>query len=284
MTAKLGLQMWSVRNSFGNDPAGTLEKIAAIGFKDLQVNSLQITPEGMDFGKGLRAAELRKLLDRFGLRAVSAHFVPSPDMRLEAIAEDLKILGADTLACAIWFWPNREALLDWIPTFNQYGEALNKHGIQLYYHNHFHEFQVFAENSIFEMLIEKTDKDLVKFELDTYWAVRAGQDPVYWMKKLGARCDLIHQKDMPAGAHPVNLFEKFGYDAVLTGEALGQTQEVTHFTEIGDGVLNISGYIEAARKYNQAQYIFIEQDMSSRSELESIAVSFKRMTRLMADG
>ncbi len=282
MEPKLGLQLWSVRNNLEKDYIGTLEKIAEIGYKDLQVNSLKVSSDGFILGKDLRAPELRKQLDRLGLRAVSAHFVPSPDMSLEAIAEDLKVLGADSLAIAIWFWSNQQEVREWNKKFNQYGETLKKLGIQLYYHNHFHEFQVFGDQSIYESLIAGLDKDLVKFEFDTYWAVRGGQDPIYWMKKLGTRCDLIHQKDMPATTDPVNLFEKFGYDSELSFDALGQTQNPEHFTEIGDGILNIAGYVEAARKYNQASYIFIEQDMTQRTELESIEVSLANFKQLLS--
>jgi sugar phosphate isomerase/epimerase len=282
METKLGLQLWSVRNNLEKDFVGTLEKIAEIGYKDLQVNSLQISPDGLMFGKGVQAPELRKHLDRLGLRAVSAHFIPTPDMRLETIAEDLKVLGADTLACAAWFWPNQNEVIEWNHKFNQYGETLKKLGIQLYYHNHFHEFQVFGDKSIYEMILEGTDKDLVMFEFDTYWSVRGGQDPIYWLKKLGPRCDLIHQKDMPATTSPVILFEKFGYDSVINIDALYQTQDASHFTEVGEGILNIPGYIKAARNYNQARYIFIEQDMTNKTEMESIAVSFTKMTSLMA--
>jgi sugar phosphate isomerase/epimerase len=284
METKLGLQMWSVRNNFNKDYVATLEKVAEIGYKYLQVNSFNITPEGMIFGKDLRAPELRKQLDRLGLQAVSAHFIPTVDMRLETIAEDLKVLGADTLACAAWFWSSREEVTEWNRSFNQYGEDLKKLGIQLYYHNHFHEFQVFGDKSIFELIIEQTDEDLVKFEFDTFWSVRGGQDPVYWLKKLGTRCDLIHQKDMPADASPVNMLEKFGYDTVYGIDGLRKaTENVGDFTEVGEGVLNVAGYIEAARKYNQAQYIFIEQDLTDKTELESIQLSYKNMTSLMAE-
>lgn len=282
MKPKLGLQLWSVRNNLEKDFVGTLEKIAEIGYKDLQVNSFQISPKGMTFGKDVRAPELRKHLDRLGLRAVSAHFIPTPEMRLETIAEDLKVLGADTLACAAWFWSSQNEVIEWNHKFNQYGETLKKLGIQLYYHNHFHEFQVFGDKSIYEMMVEGMDKDLIMFEFDTYWSVRGGQDPIYWLKKLGKRCDLIHQKDMPATTSPVILFEKFGYDSVINIDALYQTQDAAHFTEVGEGILNIPGYIKAARNYNQARYIFIEQDMTNKTEMESIAVSFTKMTSLMA--
>jgi len=275
--------MWSVRNTFEKDYIGTLEKIAGIGYQYLQVNASEVTPDGMLFGKDLDAVKLQQALDRFGLQAVSAHFVPTPDMRLETIVEDLNVLGVDTLAVAIQFWSTREDEIKFNQSLNQYGEFLKKNGKQLYYHNHFHEFQVLGEKSIFESLMEETDKDLVMFEFDTYWAVRGGQDPIYWMKKLGTRCDLIPQKDMPATTDPANLFEKFGYDAEITLDAMWETQDATHFTEIGEGVLNIPGYIKAMRTYNQAKWLFVEQDMTEKTELESIEVSLANITKLMAE-
>lgn len=99
MKPKLGLQLWSVRKALDEDFAGTLEKIAEIGYTDLQINSSQVTPGGMIFGKGVRAPEARKHLDRLGLRTPSVHFVPTADMRLESIIEDMQALGANTIAC-----------------------------------------------------------------------------------------------------------------------------------------------------------------------------------------
>ena len=283
MDTKIGLQMWSVRNAFDQDYVKTLEKIAEIGYKYLQVNSFELTPQGMMFTKDLNAAGLKKELDRIGLKAVSAHFVPEPKMNIEAIAADLHLLEVDTLAVAIKFWSSRQDVIEWNKALNEYGEAFKKHGIQLYYHNHFHEFQVLGGKSIFESMMEETDKDLVMFEFDTYWSVRGGQDPIYWMKKLGTRCDLIHQKDMPATTNPVNLFEKFGYDSEITIDDMWETQDATHFTEIGEGVLNIPSYIQAMRTYNQAKWLFVEQDMTQMTELESIEVSLANINRLMTE-
>jgi len=281
---KLGLQMWSVRNSFEKDPRGTLERIAEIGYTDLQVNSFQITPEGMTFGKDVSAEDLRKTLDEVGLKAVSAHFIPTPDMRIETIAEDLHVLGVTTIADAAHFWSTPEEVRAWNYQFNLYGEAFKKQGIQLYYHNHFHEFQVFGDKTILDMILEGTDKDNVKIELDTFWAVRGGQDPIAWLKRLGSRCDLIHQKDLPANpANPVNLFHEFGYDINYKMEVLWQIQDANDFAEVGEGVLNISDYIQAARKYNDAEYIFVEQDMTSKTEMESIRVSFANINKLLAE-
>lgn len=67
-----------------------------------------------------------------------------------------------------------------------------------YYHNHFQEFQVFEGERILDTLLERTDPALVKFELDTYWTVRGGEDPIYWLRKLGERCNLVHRESRAA--------------------------------------------------------------------------------------
>lgn len=281
MNLAIGLQLWSVRNNLQKDYVWTLEKIAEIGYQNLELIS-KVTPQGLVFGQDMRAPELRSNLDRFGLRAVSCHFVPDPEMRLENILADLQVLGVNSLGCAIAFFNDQAEVVDFNRKFNHYAETCKKYGVQLYYHNHFHEFQVFGEKSIYEMMIEQMDEDLVMFEFDSYWAVRGGQDPIYWLKKLGKRCDLLHQKDLPSTALPINLFEKIGYDGRITLDAMSDLQNSDHFTEVGEGQLDISGYLEAGRKYNHARYVFVEQDMTKMTELESITVSRANLVKILA--
>ena len=95
-------------------------------------------------------------------------------------------------------------------------------------------------------------------------------------------CDLIHQKDLPESARPFNLFEKFGYDSKITIDTMWGLQDTDHFTEIGEGKLNIPAFLEAGRKYNNARYVFVEQDMTKKTELESIAISYANLTRMLS--
>jgi len=281
MNPSIGLQLWSIRNSLQKDYVGTLEQIAETGYKNIELITT-VTPDGLVFGEAMRAPELRKHLDRFGLRAVSSHFVPNAEMNLEKIIADLQVLGVDSLGCAIAFFSSQADVVEFNKNFNQYAETCKKGGVQLYYHNHFHEFQVFGEHSAYEMMIDQMDKDLVMFEFDTYWATRGGQDPIYWMKKLGKRCDLLHQKDLPAAAAQANLFQRFGYDTNINIDIFWGLQDPNEYIEVGEGVLNLPGIFEAFRKYNGARYVFIEQDMTKRTEQESIKVSLANLTRLLA--
>lgn len=281
MKPAIGLQLYSVKISLQEDYLGTLEKIAEIGYQNLELITT-VTPDGLIFGQNMTAADLRQNLDRLGLQAIGCHFFPTPGIHLEPILADLQVLGVTSLVCAAALFKNQDDVIEFNTTFNGYGGLCKKQGVQLYYHNHFQEFQVLGEQSIFEMMIKQLDKDLVMFEFDTYWAVRGGQDPIYWMKKLGKRCDLIHQKDLPAAVDPVNVFERLGYDDPITFESFLAIQDVGNFTEVGEGKLNIPGIIATTRKHNHARYIIVEQDMTRRTELESIAVSYANLSRLLS--
>jgi sugar phosphate isomerase/epimerase len=132
-----------------------------------------------------------------------------------------------------------------------------------------------------DIMLENTDKELVKFEFDTYWAVRGGVDPIEWMKKLGDRCIMLHQKDLPTTAKPVNWFDVFGANSNITIDELYKTQDPDHFTEIGNGTLDIPAIIQAARDLGHASYIFVEQDVTAKNEVEGIAISYKNLNRML---
>ena len=282
MNPSLGLQLWSVREHLQENYAATIEKVAEIGYKNLELIN-NVTDNGLVFGKDLNAAQLRSLLDKNGLQAVSSHIVPMPGMNWDRVVADYKTLGVTHLGCAIAFFTNRQEVLDFCKTFNKDAEFLKKNGIQYYYHNHFHEYQIFDGESIMDTMLANLDKDLVMFEFDSYWATRGGQDPVAWLRKLGKRCNLLHQKDLPAGAKPVNWFDQFGPDHKIgMDELIATVAGDNQFTEVGEGILDIPAIIAAGREYGNTRYVFIEQDKSSRGELESIAISFTNMNRILA--
>ena len=283
MNPKLGLQLWSVRSALQEDYVGTLQKVAAIGYQNLELITT-VTDQGLVFGKDLTAAQLKELLAEMGLQAVSCHIVPGPGTNWERVVSDLQTLGVQHLGCAIAFFDNQQEVLKFCETFNRDAEFCKKGGIQYYYHNHFHEFQLFEGRSIMDTMIEKLDEDLVMFEFDTYWAMRGGQDPVAWIQKLGNRCGLLHQKDLPAQAQPVNLFEQFPADRVVgMNELIESTKGDDQFTEVGEGVMDVPAIIEAGRQYANVHYMFVEQDKTTRDELESIGISYAYLAPLLTE-
>ncbi|MFD0711409.1 sugar phosphate isomerase/epimerase family protein [Paenibacillus sp. GCM10027626] len=272
-TLSLGLQLYSVRDELQKDYWGTLEKLAAIGYKNLEIAN-----HNADAGLEPDASELRKRLDKLGMRVVSSHI--SPLDRHEEIIAYNRELGSTAVACSIAFFKNKRDVLDFCQQLNRYGEVYKKGGLNFYFHNHFQEFQKFDGQYILDIILENTDKDLVKIEFDTYWAVRGGVDPIAYLQQLGDRCDLVHQKDLPASAQPVNLFEVVGEEEI-TFERFVTLPVPEHFAEVGEGVLDIPAIIRTVREIGAAKYIFVEQDLTSRNQLESVEISFNNITRLL---
>jgi sugar phosphate isomerase/epimerase len=282
MKPEIGLQIYSVRNALQSDYIGALDKIAAIGYKNLELITT-VTDDGLVFAKDTKAAQLRQLLDQRDLKAVSIHMMPQEKMNWEKILDDCTELGLTSLVIPFAVFNNRQDVLDLCNTFSKAAEICKKHGVQFYYHNHFQEFQVFEGQSVMDTMLEKMDKDLVKFEFDSYWAIRGGQDVVAWLKKFGTRCDLLHQKDMPAGVDPVNLFELFEKNPGMpVMDIFRNNINASHFVETGEGTIDIPAIIKAGETYGNVRYIFVEQDMTSKDEFDSIAISFKNLSLLLA--
>ena len=276
MPLAVGLQLYSVRNTLAQDPWGTLAQIAEAGFKHLEAaNHNARNDAGVGFGVG--AAEFRSRLDDLGMSIVGCHINPLDLDILPAALDYQAELGNTQFGCDIEFYPYGD--IDYVmrrcEVFNEVGRLAKERGMRFYYHNHFQEFQRFGDDFVYDLILENTDPDLVKLELDTYWMYRGGQDPIAWLEKCGDRVVLLHQKDFPADApQPLNL-----YDGVIDpneniDRALFRDRKDTRcFTEIGTGVLPIQAIIDAASALPTIDYLILEQDHTAMDEIESIKTS-----------
>ena len=276
MPLAVGLQLYSVRNTLAQDPWGTLAQIAEAGFKHLEAaNHNARNDAGVGFGVG--AAEFRSRLDELGMSIVGCHINPLDLDILPAALDYQAELGNTQFGCDIEFYPYGD--IDYVmrrcEVFNEVGRLAKERGMRFYYHNHFQEFQRFGDDFVYDLILENTDPDLVKLELDTYWMYRGGQDPIAWLEKCGDRVVLLHQKDFPADApQPLNL-----YDGVIDpneniDRALFRDRKDTRcFTEIGTGVLPIQAIIDAASALPTIDYLILEQDHTAMDEIESIKTS-----------
>jgi sugar phosphate isomerase/epimerase len=147
--------------------------------------------------------------------------------------------------------------------------------MRFYYHNHFQEFQRFGADYVYDLILENTDPNLVKLEIDTYWMYRGGQDPIAWMKKCADRVVLLHQKDFPADApQPLHLFDGVVSPTENIDSAVFRQRKDTRcFTEIGTGVLPIQDILDAAGALPALDYLILEQDHTAMDEIESVRTS-----------
>lgn len=278
MSLDFGLQLFSVRGALQKDADGTLEKIAQIGYKHLQP---AVHGDLEQVAGPLTALEFKRRVDELGMDVQSIHARVDDQTDWERMIALNHELGSTAVALPIAFFTDRSSTVEFAGKLNRYGERCREGGLRFYYHNHYHEFQVFEGETVLDVLVQHTDPELVSIEFDTYWAARGGVDPEAWLRKLGTRCDLTHQKDLPSAAQPVNLLEGFAKDARITIQELFQTQKPEHFAEVGEGTMDLEALIATMREVG-VKYVFVEQDMTARDEIESIGISYRNMVELLA--
>lgn len=275
MALKIGIQLYSVRNSFQKDNLATLSKLSEIGYRYVEAaNHNAAIDDGVGFK--LPARELRENLSNLGLEIVGCHINPLDLERLPAILDYHQQLGNKQIGCDIEFFPYND--LDYIlrrcEFFNEVGKMCKERGMRFYYHNHYMELQRIKGRSIYDIIIENTDPELVFLEMDTYWVIRGGDNPVELIKKYKDRIVLIHQKDFPKDApQPMNMYDILGENSEITEDIFVDTVNPLCFTEIGTGILPIQDIIDAAQDAPNLEYIVLEQDHTQLPELESIRVS-----------
>ena len=243
----LALQLYTVRDELAKDFAGTVRKVAQIGYE-----SVELAGTG-----GLSARELKALLEGLGLRAVGPHtaineLATNLDQTLDYYAE----LGCPYITCPYLPEEYRSPAKfgETCDLFNHVGEACKKRGFQFCYHNHAFEFQATINSkTLYDALYDNTDANLVKGEIDVYWVRYGGQDPAQMIAERPDRYPLIHLKDMTPG-------------------------EPT-WAEVGEGIMDMPAIFRASEA-NGAEWYVVEQDRCERPTLESAALSFRNLRKM----
>jgi sugar phosphate isomerase/epimerase len=196
LNGPIGVQLWSVREYLPKDLPGTLAKVRAMGFKDVESAGLW----------GKTAPELRAALDAAGLRCTSAH------MGLERLRDDLsgalaeaKVLGATSVVNP-WI-PHKETFtredaLKAAEVFNRAGKAARDAGMRFGYHTHGYENVPSPDGTLFDTLAKALDPALVFFQVDVFHVYHGGFDPVKLMTQYKGRVRSLHLKDIKKG-YPV---------------------------------------------------------------------------------
>ncbi len=189
---RVALALYTVREETKHDFAGTLQRVAQIGYA------------GVEFaGYGnLTSSEMSALLAETGLIATSTHLslAALDGPQLSASLQYCQDIGCTfiVLPSLPKEWRMQEGVKVLAPRLNAIGRQCQEHGITFAYHNH--DFEFASEDGVYllDYLLQATDPALVKIELDVYWAAYAGVDPVSYLQKLADRVVLIHLKDMAA--------------------------------------------------------------------------------------
>ena len=246
------LQLYTVRDLTAKDFAGTVKKVADIGYKFVELAG---------YGNLGNAKAARKALDDAGLKACSGHFaIDLLEKNVEQVIADADSLGIDTVVCPFLPEDRRRDAKGYeaaAKVLQDAGSQLHGHGVILGYHNHDFEFKKFGDKTGFDILFENTPPHLVAAEIDCYWVQFAGLDPVEQIDKLGDRVRALHLKDIAKG-------------------------EERRFAPVGTGVMKYDQILAAAKRQG-VRWGIVEQDKTyDTPPLDAIKTSFENLKKLGA--
>jgi sugar phosphate isomerase/epimerase len=189
---KIGLQLWTIRDVINSDITGTLTALSKFGYNSLE-------PYGFDgnFYK-YSAKDFRKICNDLGMDITSTHTGISAANAAEYAGKGAEA-GLEYLILPSFSGRPDKTLDDYkkvAQEMNQIGEITKKAGINFGYHNHNHEFRTIEGKLPYDILLAETDPKLVSFEMDIFWVVKGGQDPVQYFKNHPGRFQTWHIKDM----------------------------------------------------------------------------------------
>jgi sugar phosphate isomerase/epimerase len=234
----VGLQLYSLREQLAKDVPGTLGRVREFGIRYVELAGTY----------GMSPDRFRGELDSAGLTAVSGHFSYEQFRdHLGDVIREARTFGLRYAGCA-WIPHNEpfdeKTCREAVAVFNRAGAALAAGGIKFFYHTHGYEFRPMEGGTLFDLLMAGTKPDSVCFEMDIFWMVHAGQDPVRLFDRFGGRFQLMHLKDMRKGT-PTGLF---------TGSS-----DVKNDVSLGAGTINLPAALKAARNAGVKWY-FIEDE------------------------
>src|SRR6476469_2479387 len=279
----IGLQLYTLGDLMTKDAKGTLQKLAEIGYKELESAGSQ---KGNFYG--YKPKEFAAMVKDLGMHWRSAHVGGAPftmeqvmkmaktaedSARMQKMAERFKNMpkmlnlkenyqeladnaaegGLSYLVCSSIPVSTLDEIKTAVDVFSKTGEACKKNGVQFAYHNHVTEFDEVEGHRPFDYILDNTDKDLVKMELDLAWATKAKQDPVELFKLHPGRFPLWHVKDL---------------DKTTKNPA-----------EVGTGLVDFKT-IFANAKESGMQYFFVEQDGAPKP-IENVTGSYTYLNKLL---
>jgi sugar phosphate isomerase/epimerase len=261
----LGFQMYTLRYMLAEGIGDIFERVAAAGYTEIEAvqstgaNGVVVSWDSV--ADAVRGAGLNPTSSHVSSQIITgAGDVVAGPSTVEESAEWGAEHGFSWLVMP--YVPDdqrgddRDHYLRLAETLNNAAEIYKAAGIRFAYHNHAFEFGPVEDTTPMQILLEATDPDLVKIELDVFWTSIAGLDPAEWIRTHPGRAKLLHLKDKPANA-PTQFAE-------------GVASE--NFKEVGSGVLDFPDILEAAAADGMDRYV-VEQDQTSGDAVESLAQS-----------
>lgn len=262
----IGLELFTLRQECAKDFDGTLARVAAIGYKEVELFEFY----------GRKASEIRRMLVANGLTAPSAHALeynlkPNDNIielksKWDKYIEYASNLGVRYMSGSVGNISPDHPLEDYrhlAELLNIVGERCTRGVIQYTYHNVNSEFRPIEGHIPYDDLLRWTDPQFVQLEIDCYWLTRAGKDPTDYFKAFPGRTPLLHIKDRKPGYAPTTELDK--------GPG--------PFTEVGQGSIDWKRIFAGARQGGMKHY-YVEQDFCDRPVFESLEISYRYLVNL----
>jgi sugar phosphate isomerase/epimerase len=245
---RIGLALFTVQRLTSRDYERTLQQVAEIGYRDVDMYIYDSRRE---------PAETRAMLDRVGLACRSARVAtPALYRGWDRFLDAANALGARWITLANISYEERLHLRDWqelADVLNKAGDAARSRGLSLCYHNHAFELEALEGKIPLDLLLASTDPALVKLQMDVYWMTRGGRNPAAEIRRLGSRVATLHLKDMDA-------------------------TPARGITSVGRGTIDFGAVLAAAADAKVAHY-FVEEDAPA-DPLDAIRASYAHLARL----
>lgn len=244
----VGIQLYSVRNDMLKDAAGTLKKLAAIGYKEIE-------SAGSEKGSyyGLQPKEMKRICQDLGMNLRSGHV--HIDKNWQKTVDEAAEAGQTYIICST-MPQNGQTVSNYkhvADIFNQSADVAEKAGLIFGYHNHNYEFEQDNGQVLYDVLLTHTDPAKVKFELDLGWLILSGNDATTYFLKFPGRFPLWHLKDMDKNAK--------------------------HSTEFGKGDISLKELLVQAKRSGM-KYYFVEQEEYSMAPLEAMKYDFNYLKKV----
>lgn len=244
---RVGVQLYTVRSDLARDFEGTLTRVAEIGYREVEFAGYH----------GKSASEVRAILTRLGLAAPASHVsIEAFRRNIDGPIADAKTVGHEYLVVP-WLDPSQRRSIDdyrrLAEELNRFGETVRAAGLRLGYHNHDFELGAMGGSVPLDLLFDRTDPNLVVFELDLYWVTKGGADPLTYFSRYPGRVHLVHVKDS-AGAP--------------------EHRQV----DVGKGTIDF-GKILSRREQAGIRHVFVEQDEPA-NPLEMVRASYQYLAQL----
>lgn len=249
MLDRIGLQLYTVRRDLERDFEGTLDRVAAIGYREVEFAGY--------FGRS--PADVRAALDRHGLSAPGAHIGTAAALRKDwdKTIESGKAIGHSYLIVASIAANERRTLDDYrglADLFNSAGEAARKAGVRFGYHNHDFEFAPLEGRIPYDILLERTEPALVAMEMDLFWITKGGKNPLAYFERYPGRFEAVHVKDMDSSPEQ-------------------------RMVDVGRGRIDFAR-IFGEREKAGIRHFFVEHDNPEPSALAAAKASFEYLAQL----